>query len=108
MLEAVVREGTGRRALSLNRPVYGKTGTTNDNIDALFVGFDEKYAVGVWVGKDDHEPIGEKETGSRAALPIWVEFMQNITSPETGIAGKEKDIYIPQSDTMPLEEPVHG
>ncbi len=105
MLEAVVKEGTGRRALSLNRPIYGKTGTTNNNIDALFVGFDDKYAVGVWVGKDDREPIGEKETGSRAALPIWIEFMKNVTSPETGIACKEKDMYTDQGDSMSYEGP---
>jgi penicillin-binding protein 1A len=88
MLKAVVEEGTGRRALSLNRPVYGKTGTTNNNIDALFVGFDEKYAVGVWVGKDDREPIGENETGSRAALPIWVDFMKNVSNTEIVVADK--------------------
>ena len=93
MLEAVVKEGTGRRALSLNRTVYGKTGTTNKNIDAFFVGFDDKFAVGVWVGKDDREPIGKKETGSRAALPIWIDFMKNVTNSETGVAAKEKDIH---------------
>ena len=83
MLEAVVKEGTGRKALSLNRPVYGKTGTTNNNVDALFVGFDDNFAVAVWVGKDNHEPIGKKETGARAALPIWIDFMDRI--PNAGI-----------------------
>ena len=108
MLEAVVKEGTGRRALSLNRTVYGKTGTTNKNIDALFVGFDDKFAVGVWVGKDDREPIGKKETGSRAALPIWIDFMKNVSNSETGIAGKEMDMYTNQSDSMEFEESIHG
>ena len=76
MLAAVVSDGTARRALSLERPVYGKTGTTNANADALFIGFDDTLVVGVWVGRDDREPIGPKETGARAALPIWVAFMQ--------------------------------
>jgi penicillin-binding protein 1A len=75
-LEAVVKEGTARKAIEIGRPVYGKTGTTNDYTDAWFVGFDDTLAVGVWVGRDDHTPIGLKETGARAALPIWIEFMQ--------------------------------
>ncbi len=77
-LDAVVREGTARKAMVLGRPVYGKTGTTNDYIDAWFVGFDDRMAVGVWVGRDDHTPIGKSETGARAALPIWIEFMQKV------------------------------
>ena len=92
MLKAVIEEGTGMRALGLNRPVYGKTGTTNRNVDALFVGFDDKIAVGVWLGKDNHEPIGDKETGARAALPIWVDFMEKVPSARTGIAESEIDV----------------
>jgi penicillin-binding protein 1A len=76
LLGAVVSEGTATKAKELGRPVYGKTGTTNDYSDAWFIGFDEKLAVGVWVGRDDHTPIGNKETGARAALPIWLEFMK--------------------------------
>lgn len=78
LLRAVVEEGTARSAKELKRPVYGKTGTTNDYTDAWFIGFDDKLAVGVWVGRDDHTPIGSKETGSKAALPIWIEFMGKI------------------------------
>lgn len=77
-LEAVVKEGTARKAMEIGRPVYGKTGTTNDYTDAWFIGFDDNLAVGVWVGRDDHTPIGPKETGARAALPIWIEFMQKV------------------------------
>ncbi|MDH4232874.1 MAG: PBP1A family penicillin-binding protein [Nitrospirota bacterium] len=76
LLRAVVTEGTAAKANVLDRPVYGKTGTTNDYSDAWFIGFDDKLAVGVWVGRDDHTPIGNKETGARAALPIWLEFMK--------------------------------
>lgn len=75
LLRAVVEEGTAISAKEIKRPVYGKTGTTNDYTDAWFIGFDDKLAAGVWVGRDDHKPIGAKETGSRAALPIWIEFM---------------------------------
>jgi penicillin-binding protein 1A len=77
-LGAVVKEGTAQKALELNRTVYGKTGTTNDFTDAWFIGFDDWLAVGVWVGRDDHTPIGPKETGARAALPIWIEFMKRV------------------------------
>lgn len=78
LLGAVVTEGTAVRAKVLGRPVYGKTGTTNDFTDAWFIGFDDNLVVGVWVGRDDHTPIGYKETGSSAALPIWIEFMKNV------------------------------
>ena len=78
LLGAVISEGTATRAKELGRPVYGKTGTTNDYSDAWFIGFDERLAVGVWVGRDDHTPIGNKETGAMAALPIWIEFMKQV------------------------------
>jgi penicillin-binding protein 1A len=76
ILRAVVEEGTAQKAKELKRVLYGKTGTTNDYSDAWFIGFDERLVVGVWVGRDDHKPIGTKETGARAALPIWMEFMK--------------------------------
>jgi penicillin-binding protein 1A len=77
-LDAVIQEGTARKARELGRPVYGKTGTTNDYTDAWFIGFDDSLAVGVWVGRDDHTPIGHGETGARSALPIWIEFMKTV------------------------------
>jgi penicillin-binding protein 1A len=77
-LDAVIQEGTARKAREIGRPVYGKTGTTNDYTDAWFIGFDDSLAVGVWVGRDDHTPIGPRETGARAALPIWIEFMKKV------------------------------
>lgn len=78
LLRSVVEEGTAQRAKELDRKVYGKTGTTNNFSDAWFIGFDDRLVVGVWVGRDDRKPIGEKETGASAALPIWIEFMKNI------------------------------
>jgi penicillin-binding protein 1A len=78
MLRSVITDGTGRKAKRLPRPVYGKTGTTDDYTDAWFVGFDDNIALAVWVGRDDHTPIGDRETGARAALPIWIEFMKKI------------------------------
>jgi len=77
LLRAVIVSGTAVKAKELKRMVYGKTGTTNDFSDAWFVGFDDSLVVGVWVGRDDHKPIGPKETGAQAALPIWLDFMKN-------------------------------
>jgi penicillin-binding protein 1A len=78
VLRSVVTDGTGQLAKSLSRPVYGKTGTTDDYTDAWFVGFDDNIVLAVWVGRDDHTPIGPKETGATAALPIWVDFMKRL------------------------------
>lgn len=75
MLIAVVQEGTGRKARVLRRPVAGKTGTTNDFKDALFVGYSPSVATGVWVGQDGNDTLGRGESGARAALPIWIEYM---------------------------------
>ncbi len=78
MLVAVVQEGTGRKAKKLHRPVAGKTGTTDDFKDALFVGFSPEITVGVWVGQDNSESLGKGETGAKAALPIWTAFMSAV------------------------------
>ncbi len=75
LLKGVIKEGTGWRARALNRPAAGKTGTTNDLRDAWFIGYTTRLVTGVWVGYDDQTPMGKGETGSRAASPIWVEFM---------------------------------
>ena len=78
MLAAVVQEGTGRQAKTLQRPIAGKTGTTDDFRDAFFIGFSPDIAVGVWVGQDGNGSLGKGETGSRAALPIWIDFMSAV------------------------------
>lgn len=76
MLESVVERGTGQRAAAVGRPAAGKTGTTNDTHDAWFVGFTPDLIAGVWVGFDADRSLGEKETGGRAAAPIWASFMK--------------------------------
>ena len=76
MLRGVVLEGTGRKARTLGRSVAGKTGTTNDYRDALFIGFSPTLTAGVWVGRDRGDSLGRGETGARAALPIWIDFFQ--------------------------------
>jgi penicillin-binding protein 1A len=76
LLESVVKSGTGKRVRALNRPVAGKTGTTNNLYDAWFVGYTPDMITGVWVGFDEEGSLGRGETGSRAASPIWLGFMQ--------------------------------
>jgi penicillin-binding protein 1A len=76
LLEGVVQRGSGAPARSLEWPLAGKTGTTDDCTDAWFIGFDPTITVGVWVGYDQKKTIGENQTGQVAALPIWIEFMR--------------------------------
>ena len=80
MLTGVIQEGTGKKARALGRPLAGKTGTTNQFKDALFIGFSPSITTGVWVGQDTSEPLGNLETGARAALPIWMDFMKTALS----------------------------
>ncbi len=76
LLEAVVQHGTGAAAVQLHHPLGGKTGTTSDFTDAWFLGFSPSVTCGVWIGYDSRESLGDKETGARAALPIWIDFMR--------------------------------
>jgi len=78
LLKGVVEHGTGFRARRLGRPVAGKTGTTNRYKDAWFVGFSPSIVTGVWVGYDRQRTMGSLETGSRAASPIWVNYMEAV------------------------------
>lgn len=96
MLQEVVQFGTGIEAKALKRPAAGKTGTTQDYTDAWFVGFTPQITAGVWVGFDDKQiSLGKKETGAKAALPIWLEFMQN------GLAGMP---VLDFQNVVPLEQ----
>jgi penicillin-binding protein 1A len=83
MLTGVIQEGTGKKARVLGRPLAGKTGTTNKFKDALFIGFSPSITTGVWVGQDTSESLGNLETGARAALPIWMDFMKTALSKHT-------------------------
>jgi len=76
MLREVVLHGTAVAASSLKSPLAGKTGTTNDFTDAWFIGFSPTTTCGVWIGFDEKKTLGAKETGARAALPIWMDFMK--------------------------------
>ncbi len=95
LLRAVVEDkhGTGWRLRELGRPLAGKTGTTNDQADAWFIGFSPDITTGVWVGHDESRFLGNGETGSRAAAPIWVDYMQ--------VALKER----PKRD-FPVPDPI--
>jgi penicillin-binding protein 1A len=76
LLRGVVEHGTAIRAASLNWPIAGKTGTTDDYSDAWFIGFDPDLTLGVWVGYDQKKPLGRGMTGSEAALPIWMDIFK--------------------------------
>jgi penicillin-binding protein 1A len=94
LLRAVVQHGTGAAAAQLNHPLGGKTGTTSDYTDAWFLGFSPSVTLGVWVGYDSNQSLGEKETGAKAALPIWMTVMK------AAIAGKDNEKFLgDQPDT---------
>jgi penicillin-binding protein 1A len=96
LLRTVTRSGTGAAAAQLNHPIGGKTGTTSDFTDAWFLGFSPSVTCGVWVGFDNRESLGEKETGARAALPIWMEVMK------TAIAGKNDEQFLGDQEMTPM------
>ena len=93
-LQGVVQRGTARAASSLDIPMGGKTGTTNDYRSAWFVGFTTDLVVGVFVGFDDNHSLGEHETGAVAALPIWMDFMK------TANAGRPKKAFPKPRDAV--------
>jgi penicillin-binding protein 1A len=88
LLQGVVAHGTGAAASQLKHPLGGKTGTTSDFTDAWFLGFSPSITCGVWVGFDSRESLGEKETGAKAALPIWMAVMK------VAIAGKDDEHFL--------------
>ena len=77
LLEGVIKRGTGKKLKDLNLNLAGKTGTTNKNTDAWFIGFTSNYVIGVYVGMDNPQPLGKFETGSKTALPIFKEFIES-------------------------------
>jgi penicillin-binding protein 1A len=108
LLQAVVRMGTAARASELKHPLGGKTGTTNDYTDAWFIGFSPSVTCGTWIGFDDRESLGEKETGARAALPMWMDFMRAAIAgkpdekfPTSGAPKKQLDVPMTKPDAEP-------
>jgi penicillin-binding protein 1A len=99
MLQEVVQHGTGIAAAGMKYPLAGKTGTTNDFTDAWFVGFSPSTTCGVWVGYDEKKSLGAKETGARAALPIWMDFMK------VALSGKDTGDFQPAPDLTPNPVP---
>ncbi len=81
-MKDVIDNGTGRiiRRLGFEYPAAGKTGTTNDNVDAWFIGYTPDLTCGVWVGYDERQSLGRKQTGGETAAPIWAEFMKAATA----------------------------
>ena len=104
MLREVVLHGTAAAAAKMPYPIAGKTGTTNDFTDAWFVGFSPATTCGVWIGFDEKKSLGAKETGARAALPIWMNFMN------AALAGKDpgefqEALYVPITVVQKLDTP---
>lgn len=102
LMENVVKNGTGWRAKALNRPVAGKTGTTNEYRDAWFVGYTPDLVSVVWVGFDDMRSLGPQETGARAASPIWVSFMNDVLNEEP------EDFTVPEGIVSYTVDPSTG
>lgn len=102
MMEDVVRKGTAVQAKSMNRPVAGKTGTTNDYKDAWFIGYSPALVAGVWVGMDKGKTSGAQETGATAALPIWMSFMSNA------IKGNPEEFHMPEGMVSHVIDPQTG
>lgn len=96
LLRAVTAHGTGAVVAQMNHPFGGKTGTTSDFTDAWFLGFSPSVTCGVWVGYDSRQSLGEKETGARAALPIWMQIMK------VAIAGKDDEQFPGDTEQPPL------
>ncbi len=108
-LQAVTRMGTGAAAAQLKHPLGGKTGTTNGYTDAWFIGFSPSVTCGTWIGFDNRQTLGEKETGAKAALPMWMDFMRaaiankpNEAFPVGNAPKKELDVPL----TPPPDSPV--
>jgi penicillin-binding protein 1A len=104
MMMDVVRRGTGKKAMELGRnDLAGKTGTTNEQRDAWFSGYNNEVVTSVWVGFDSHEPLGRDEVGGKAALPIWINYMRVALQ---GVPDKTPEI--PEGITQARIDPDTG
>ncbi|RJQ51439.1 MAG: PBP1A family penicillin-binding protein [Nitrospiraceae bacterium] len=111
MLEDVVKYGTAKRAKALQREAAGKTGTTNDYRDAWFIGFTPELATGVWVGFDNMRPLGAKETGAKAALPIWIDFMKQALTGVSPFGAEDEGMSsfpVPDGIVTAVIDPLTG
>jgi len=106
-LRGVTSEGTAASLAALHHPLGGKTGTTNDFTDAWFIGFSPSISCGVWVGYDSRESLGDKETGARAALPVWTDFMKTAiaATPNETFLGDTPSASPPARETAVLGHP---
>ncbi len=103
ILEGVIQRGTGKKLRKLNLNIAGKTGTTNENTDAWFVGFTSNLVVGVYVGMDNPSPLGKFETGSKTALPVFSKFIQSAVKKSDARPFKVADKI-----TMMVVDPLTG
>ena len=88
MMEGVIKRGTGRKLRNLNLSLAGKTGTTNKNLDAWFIGFTSKLVIGAYVGFDEPKSLGKYETGAKAALPVFKKFVKNVVTKKDALPFK--------------------
>jgi penicillin-binding protein 1A len=103
MMEDVIQKGTGQAAKGIGRPIAGKTGTTDEFINAWFIGGAPNLVTGIYVGFDDRRSLGETESGAHAALPIWINFMQKALKPLPVMA-----FTIPEGITFVKVDPATG
>ncbi|NBD11650.1 PBP1A family penicillin-binding protein [Corallococcus sp. Z5C101001] len=103
LMRSVVEDGSARAVRELNRPAAGKTGTTNESKDTWFTGYTMDWVASAWVGFDDNSPLGSSETGGRAALPIWLNFMRVA---EDGLPAR--DFEVPPGITQVRIDPATG
>ena len=103
MLEGVVQRGTGKNLKNLKLDIAGKTGTTNGNTDAWFIGFTSKLVIGVYVGSDTPKPLGRYETGAKTALPIFKNFVKKAIKKDEARPFKVADNIL-----MMVIDPVTG
>ncbi len=102
-MKEVILSGTGQRARGLGRPLAGKTGTTNENTDAWFVGYSPDLVAGVWVGFDNPKPLGDRQSAAVVALPIWIDFMRRALP-----LFPERDFPVPPGITFVQVNPATG
>ena len=103
MMEGVIKRGTGRKLRNLNLTLAGKTGTTNKNMDAWFLGFTSKLVIGVYVGFDEPKTLGKYETGAKAALPIFKKFVEKVVKKKDALPFK-----IPKSINLVMVDAETG